>query len=80
MEQSKRFEVFATLTKTETVFTIDHKIILDAQIFKRKRFIVRFGNYLQARWAPIHLILLDIAWKFYSIFYRSYSSVICTSM
>lgn len=34
MEQNKRFEVFGTLTKTETVFTIDHKIIPGTLVFE----------------------------------------------
>ena len=38
MEQSKRFEVFGTLTKTETVFAIDHSIIPDRQMFLTKMF------------------------------------------
>ncbi len=34
MEQNKRFEVFGTLTKTETVFTIDQKIIPGTLVFE----------------------------------------------
>ncbi|MBW8334397.1 MAG: hypothetical protein K0M40_20440 [Prolixibacteraceae bacterium] len=34
MEQNKQFEVFGTLTKTETVFTIDQKIIPDTLVFE----------------------------------------------
>ncbi len=34
MEQNKRFEVFGTLTKTETVFTIDKKIIPGTLVFE----------------------------------------------
>jgi hypothetical protein len=34
MEQNKRFEVFGTLTKTETVFTIDHKILPGTLVFE----------------------------------------------
>lgn len=34
MEQNKRFEVFGTLTKTETVFTIDQKIMPGTLVFE----------------------------------------------
>lgn len=34
MEQNKRIEVFGTLSKTETVFTIDHKIIPGTLVFE----------------------------------------------
>ncbi|HZL10309.1 MAG TPA: hypothetical protein VFC65_09955 [Prolixibacteraceae bacterium] len=34
MEQNKRFEVFGTLTKTETVFTIDHKNLPGTLVFE----------------------------------------------
>lgn len=34
MEQNKQFEVFGTLTKTETVFTIDQKIIPGTLVFE----------------------------------------------
>ncbi|OFX57943.1 MAG: hypothetical protein A2066_08600 [Bacteroidetes bacterium GWB2_41_8] len=34
MEQNKRFEVFGTLTKTETVFTIDQKILPGTLVFE----------------------------------------------
>lgn len=34
MEQNKQFEVFGTLTKTETVFTIDHKILPGTLVFE----------------------------------------------
>jgi hypothetical protein len=34
MEQNKRFEVFGTLTKTETIFTIDHKILPGTLVFE----------------------------------------------
>ncbi|MDP2336891.1 MAG: hypothetical protein Q8N05_10670 [Bacteroidota bacterium] len=34
MEQNKRFEVFGTLTKTETVFTIDYKILPGTLVFE----------------------------------------------
>lgn len=37
MEQNKRFEVFGTITKTETVFTIDHKIIPGTLVFEALR-------------------------------------------
>ena len=37
MEQNKRFEVFGTLTKTETVFTIDHKIMPGTLVFEALR-------------------------------------------
>jgi len=34
MEQNKQFEVFGSLTKTETVFTIDHKILPGTLVFE----------------------------------------------
>jgi hypothetical protein len=34
MELNKRFEVFGTLIKTETVFTIDHKILTGTLVFE----------------------------------------------
>ena len=34
MEQNKRFEVFGTLTKTETVFTIEQKILPGTLVFE----------------------------------------------
>jgi cell division protein FtsI/penicillin-binding protein 2 len=34
MEQNKRFEVFGTLTKMETVFTIDQKILAGTLVFE----------------------------------------------
>ena len=34
MEQNKRFEVFGTLTKTETIFTIDQKILPGTLVFE----------------------------------------------
>lgn len=34
MEQNKRFEVFGTVTKTETVFTIDQKILRGTLVFE----------------------------------------------
>lgn len=34
MEQDKRFEVFGTLTKTETIFTIDQKILPGTLVFE----------------------------------------------
>lgn len=34
MEKNKRFEVFGTLTKTETVFTINHKILPGTLVFE----------------------------------------------
>lgn len=34
MEQNKQFEVFGTLTKTETVFTIDQKILPGTLVFE----------------------------------------------
>ncbi|HAQ21521.1 MAG TPA: hypothetical protein DCR40_20170 [Prolixibacteraceae bacterium] len=34
MKQNKRFEVFGTLTKTETVFTIDQKILPGTLVFE----------------------------------------------
>lgn len=37
MEQNKRFEVFGTLTKTETVFTIDNKILPGTLVFEALR-------------------------------------------
>lgn len=37
MERNKRFEVFGTLTKTETVFTIDDKIIPGTLVFEALR-------------------------------------------
>jgi len=37
MEQNKQFEVFGTLTKTETVFTIDHKILPGTLVFEALR-------------------------------------------
>lgn len=37
MEQNKRFEVFGTLSKTETVFTIDHKIMPGTLVFEALR-------------------------------------------
>lgn len=37
MEQNKRFEVFGTLSKNETVFTIDHKIIPGTLVFEALR-------------------------------------------
>lgn len=37
MEQNKRFEVFGTLTKNETVFTIDHKILPGTLVFEALR-------------------------------------------
>lgn len=37
MEQNKRFEVFGTLTKTETVSTIDHKIMPGTLVFEALR-------------------------------------------
>lgn len=37
MEQNKRIEVFGTLTKTETVFTIDHKILPGTLVFEALR-------------------------------------------
>jgi len=37
MEQNKPFEVFGTLTKMETVFTIDHKIIPGTLVFEALR-------------------------------------------
>ena len=37
MEQNKRFEVFGTLTKTESVYTIDHKIMPGTLVFEALR-------------------------------------------
>ena len=37
MEENKRFEVFGTLTKTETVFTIDHKVMPGTLVFEALR-------------------------------------------
>lgn len=37
MEQNKRFEVFGTLSKNETVFTIDNKIIPGTLVFEALR-------------------------------------------
>jgi hypothetical protein len=37
MEEHKRFEVFGTLTKTETVFTIDHKVMPGTLVFEALR-------------------------------------------
>jgi hypothetical protein len=34
MEQNKRFEVFGTLTNTETIFTIDRKITPEILVFE----------------------------------------------
>jgi len=36
MEQNKRFEVFGTLTKTETVFAIDHNLDRQENTFRKR--------------------------------------------
>jgi hypothetical protein len=57
MEQNKRFEVFGTLTKTETVFTIDNKIIPGTLAFEALKPFpdYYFDNPLGAK--PVYLYL-----------------------
>jgi len=57
MEKNKRFEVFGTLTKTETVFTIDQKIIPGTLAFEALKPFpdYYFDNPLGAK--PVYLYL-----------------------
>jgi hypothetical protein len=57
MEQNKRFEVFGTLTKTETVFTIENKIIPGTLVFEAlKPFPGYYDDFPQSA-KPVYLYL-----------------------
>jgi len=57
MEQNKRFEVFGTLTKTETVFTIDHKIIPGTLVFEALKPFHGYYDDTPASAKPVYLYL-----------------------
>lgn len=57
MEQNKRFEVFGTLTKTETVFTIDQKIIPGTLVFEALKPFPGYYDDMPASAKPVYLYL-----------------------
>ncbi|HEY3370396.1 MAG TPA: hypothetical protein VGK10_06070 [Prolixibacteraceae bacterium] len=57
MEQDKRFEVFGTLTKTETIFTIDHKIMPGTLVFEALRPFPGYYSDSPTSVKPVYLYL-----------------------
>ena len=57
MEQNKRFEVFGTLTKTETIFTIDQKILQGTLVFEALKPFPDYFNDAAMTAKPMYLYL-----------------------
>lgn len=57
MEQNKRFEVFGTLTKTETVFTIDQKNLPGTLVFEALKPFPGYYDDLPQSAKPVYLYL-----------------------
>jgi hypothetical protein len=57
MEQNKRFEVFGTLTKTETIFTIDQKILEGTLVFEALKPFPDYFNDAAMTAKPMYLYL-----------------------
>lgn len=57
MEQNKRFEVFGTLTKTETVYTIDQKILPDTLVFEALKPFSDYYDDMPQSAKPVYLYL-----------------------
>ncbi len=57
MEQNKRFEVFGTLTKTETVFTVDQKNIPGTLVFEALQPFPGYFNESPMEAKPVYLYL-----------------------
>jgi len=57
MEKNKRFEVFGTLTKTETIFTIDQKILPGTLVFEAFKPFPGYYSDSPASIKPVYLYL-----------------------
>jgi len=57
MEQNKRFEVFGTLTKTETVFTIENKILPGTLVFEALKPFSGYYDDMPQSAKPVYLYL-----------------------
>jgi hypothetical protein len=57
MEQNKRFEVFGTLFKTETVFTVDHKNLPGTLVFEALKPFPGYYDDLPQSAKPVYLYL-----------------------